>query len=279
MKKLLTFVMAFIAIFLSTQSVFADYPKPTGYVNDFANALSPQFKKSEEKKLSDYTKKTTNEIAVVMVNTTGNMSIDDYAQGLADQWKVGVSGKDNGIIIVFAMQDHKDRIQTGCGLEGALSDVDAQAILDGDTRSLMRAGQTNQAVEETVNRVIARIGNSTPQPCKVGSQQAIQDARNATKTGGSTSSDSGNGMVALLVIIAIIAIIIFIIMAAASSDSGDDDSGGFGSGFGLGTLVGGIGSSLGSDDDSSSSSSDSDSGGFGGFSGGSFSGGGATGGW
>lgn len=285
MKKLFILFVLTIALLLSTKSALADYPKPTGYVNDFANVLSPNFKQTEEQKLSDYTKKTTNEIAVVMIDTTGDMTIENYAQGLADQWKPGVSGKDNGVIILFAMQDHHDRIQIGCGFEGSFTDIQASDILAGDTRSLMRAGKIDDAVNTTVDQVISTIGNATSQPCKGGSQQAIDSARASTSNTTSDQNSTANNIFLTMIVIAIVIIIIGVIIYNVSNNGScdDDDDSGTGGGFLGGAITGGIlGSSFGggsssSDDSSESSSSGGDS--FGGFSGGSFSGGGGSGGW
>lgn len=268
----------FIIIFLSSANfafaqTISPFPKPTGYVNDYANVLSSSFKQSEEQKLTAYTKQTTNEIAVVTVNTTGDVAIEDYGQAISDQWKPGVSGKDNGIIILFAMQDHHDRIQIGCGLEGAFTDVQAQAILDNDTQPLMRAGKYDQAVDTTVNDVESQIKGATLSPCTVGSQNVINQAR-ANTANGNTNSSSGGGLGTFLVLLLIVILIIFVI-AIVSDDDGD------GGGFSTGALLGGIGGALlsGGDDGSSSGGFGSGGGGFGGFSGGSFSGGGASGGW
>lgn len=265
MKRIFSVLVVLFATLFITQFAYADYLKPTGYVNDYANVLSPSFKTSEEKKLSAYTKQTSNEIAVVTVATTGDMIIDDYAQGLFDQWKPGVSGKDNGIIILFAMQDHKDRIQTGCGLEGALSDAQEQDILNTQTQPLMRAGKYDQAIDITVNAVQNQIKGKTLSPCTIGSQKAIDQARANTAT---TAKNRSSGIGLWLLILICIIVVVLIITIASESDGEDG-------GFGLGTLVGGIGGALlngGGDDDSGG-------GGFGGFSGGSSSGGGATGGW
>jgi len=282
MKKIFSlFIVAFM-FFFSTHlasaqiSSFTNLPAPTGYINDYTNTLSPSFKQSEEQKLTAYTKATTNEIAVVLIQTTGN-DIEDYAQALADKWKPGVSGKDNGILIVFAMQDHQDRIATGCGFEGNFTDIQAQDILDNDTEPLMKAGQYDQAVNVTVNDIISGVKGATLSPCKIGSPQQLAAAKAATANngGGSNGGSSSEGGLAVLAIIILILLIIVGLGFMGGGD--DDDSGGSsgGSGFGWGALAGGIGSTL----LSSGGSGGFSGGGFGGFSGGSFGGGGASGGW
>src|SRR5436190_2122963 len=125
MKKL--FVLLFFFFFLFSASVaHADYPTYKGYVNDFAHVLSPTGVKDLETKLKDFDKQTTNQIAVVTVQTTEPETIEQYSIHLAEKWKVGQKGKDNGVIMLFAMQDRKMRIEVGRGLEGDLTDIQSK---------------------------------------------------------------------------------------------------------------------------------------------------------
>jgi uncharacterized protein len=273
-------------------------PKPTNFVNDYAHVLSADFINQENKVLSDYQKATTNEIAVVLIPTTGDQSIEEYSIALADAWKPGVKGKDNGVILVLAMQDHHDRIEVGRGLEGELTDIQSENILN-DMKPQLRAGDSAQAVQTGVNEIIG----------------ALNTALTPTATPSATAGSTEGFPIFLIILAIIVAIIAGVVMYNSNSDSGDsfpddsgdssdnssNDDGGFVTGAIAGGLAGyGLGRSSHSsdseesssdssdDDDSSSSSSEgfgssssSDDGGssFGGFSGGSFSGGGASGGW
>src|SRR5437763_1057280 len=127
MKKLLAFFL-FLTIFITP--VFADYPNYSGYVNDFAHILSDQFIQQLDNKLAAFDKKTTDQIAVVTIQTTKSETIEEYSIHLADKWKPGQKGKDNGVIMLFAMQDRQMRIEVGRGLEGDLTDIQARHILD-----------------------------------------------------------------------------------------------------------------------------------------------------
>ena len=110
MKKTLFTLLFF---FLFAIPAFAAYPNYSGYVNDFARVLSDGFIQQLETKLTAFDQKTTNQIVVVTVDTVQPETIEEYAIHLADKWKPGQKGKDNGIIMLFAMRDREMRIEVG----------------------------------------------------------------------------------------------------------------------------------------------------------------------
>ncbi len=136
---------------------------PTGYVNDFAHALSPETKRSLDTELSQFEKDTSNEIAVAIVPDMGGDYIENYAVKLFEEWGVGKKDRDNGVLLVVAMQEHKLRIEVGYGLEGALPDSLAQRILDDEMTPRLRAGDTDGAVTAAVHAIeSATTGEYTP---------------------------------------------------------------------------------------------------------------------
>ncbi len=62
------------------------------------------------------------QIAIVTINSTDGNPIEDYANTLFRKWGVGKKGQDNGLLMLFAIKDHKDRIEVGYGLEPILPD-------------------------------------------------------------------------------------------------------------------------------------------------------------
>src|SRR5438477_290242 len=123
MKKILFGTVLFLFFALP---VFADYPSYQGYVNDFAHILGTVETQHLASLLSAFDQKTSDQIAVVTVQTTQPETIEEYSIHLADKWKPGQKGKDNGIIMLFAMQDRQMRIEVGRGLEGNLTDIQAK---------------------------------------------------------------------------------------------------------------------------------------------------------
>lgn len=256
------------------------YPSPSGFVNDFSHVLTNQEQNQLELKLQSFQKQTTDEIAVVTVDTTDPLSAQEYSMNLADQWKPGVKGKDNGVILLLAIHDHKDFIQVGRGLEGNLTDIQASEILQHMTPDL-KQGAYGKAIDLGTDEIMSAI-SATP--------SAVASASAQTLDGSSTMFMIVVGVFLLIILVAGASMF----LAGVPSDSDDDDSDSYSarasSMLGTASLAGLSGSSSSSDDNDDSSSSSgfggwgsgggSDSGGsFGGFSGGSFSGGGAGGSW
>lgn len=100
----------------------ADYPDPVGYVNDFAQVISSDYERTLTELIAEVEQKTTAEIAVATVKTGQPQSIDMYAVELFTRWGVGKEEKDNGVLIVLAMEERKVWIEVGYGLEGVLPD-------------------------------------------------------------------------------------------------------------------------------------------------------------
>ena len=96
--------------------------KPTGYVDDFANALSPDTKAKLEALATDLDQKANAQLAVVTVKSLDGDDIDDYAVKLFKAWGIGGKKSDRGVLILASIDDHKYRTEVGYGLEGILPD-------------------------------------------------------------------------------------------------------------------------------------------------------------
>ena len=153
MRKIATLVLAilwggYVAF------AFVSPGNPTGYVNDYTNTLSVETKQALESKLRENNASTTNEIAVVMVGSTGDESIEEYATKLFESWKVGTAKNDNGVLFVIAKDDHKMRIEVGYGLEGALPDLLAKDILDTKVAPAFKQGDYDKGVTDGAFAII-----------------------------------------------------------------------------------------------------------------------------
>lgn len=118
MKRLLLTV----AVLLLSSFAHAQVPAPQGRVNDFAGIISPEYKQKINDLIAEVEQKTSAEIAVVAQSSIAPYSAADYAQMLFDHWKIGKSGKDNGVLILLAVKEREWRIHTGYGVEGILPD-------------------------------------------------------------------------------------------------------------------------------------------------------------
>src|SRR5262249_56302611 len=90
--------------------------------------------------------KTGTEIAVVVVDSTAPLTAFDYAMKVAEAWKPGAKGKDNGVVFLVAVKDRQMHILTGYGVEGALPDGKVGAIRDQLVRPAFRRGDYSGGV-------------------------------------------------------------------------------------------------------------------------------------
>jgi uncharacterized protein len=128
MRRFLLSSIALLVV-LIPQLGYADFPKPTGYVNDYAGVIQAGTRTKLEGVLQGVEKKTGVEIAVVTIPSLEERPIEDYAVDLYQQWGIGKKGKDEGALILVAPHEKRVRIEVGYGLEGALNDAQAGRII------------------------------------------------------------------------------------------------------------------------------------------------------
>jgi uncharacterized protein len=141
-----------------------DLPKPTNYVSDFANVLSPETKQELNQLCAQVDHQAHAQIAVVTIKTLDGVPIEDYAVQLWDAWKIGQ--KDRGVLILLAVQDRKRWISTGYGLEAILPDSRVGAI-GRQMVPYLRSGDYDDAVSvavDPISQIIARDAGVTLQP-------------------------------------------------------------------------------------------------------------------
>lgn len=107
----------------------AEVPYLTGRVTDNAQILSPVTKKMLSDSLKAHENRTGNQIAVLTLSTLDGDNIEEYANKVFNEWKLGQKGKDNGILILVVPDDRRMRIEVGYGLEGTMTDLLAGRII------------------------------------------------------------------------------------------------------------------------------------------------------
>ncbi len=95
---------------------------PANYVVDQADILSPQVEGKINLFLKELEQKTTAQVVVLTVQSMEGGSIEDLSLQVAERWRLGQADKDNGLLLLFAMQERRYRIEVGYGLEGMLPD-------------------------------------------------------------------------------------------------------------------------------------------------------------
>ena len=133
--------------------------KPAGYVSDFAHVFDPAGRQRLEDYCGAVERATGVQMAVVTVDSLEDEPIDDVANRLYHQWGIGQKGKDEGILILIAAKDHKDRAEIGYGLEPVITDGDAGSILRG-IRPILRQGNYSGALLAAAQEFGSQIAQS-----------------------------------------------------------------------------------------------------------------------
>jgi len=107
----------------------AAFPKPAGFVNDFANILDASSREALDQMLKQVERETTAEIVFVSVTSLDGMSVEEYSNKLFKEWGVGKKKEDNGVLVLVAPSDRIMKIEVGYGLEGVLPDGLAGEII------------------------------------------------------------------------------------------------------------------------------------------------------
>lgn len=132
-----------------------DVPQLTGRINDYARVLSPGATTMLEQKLAAFEQQQSNQVVLLTVPSLQGDDINQFAIRVADQWKIGQKGKDNGVIIVLAQAEHKIRIEVGMGLQGVLPDITAGRIIRDVMRPYLRSGDYDRAIDAGIEAVMA----------------------------------------------------------------------------------------------------------------------------
>ena len=96
--------------------------KATDYVNDFAHVLNQSSIVQMDDICRQIDEKAHAKIAVVTVRSLDGSDIESYAVALFQQWGLGTKSTNRGVLILYAIDDHRDRIEVGYGLEPILPD-------------------------------------------------------------------------------------------------------------------------------------------------------------
>jgi len=272
-------------------------PPLSGRVVDQTATLTSGDIASLTQTLKEFEARKGSQIAVLIVPTTDQETIEQFSIRVAEAWKIGRKKIDDGALLVIAKDDRHLRIEVGYGLEGALTDATTKRIIDEEITPKFKAGDFAGGVSAGINRMIRVIdGEKLPAPepehwRSPGLFNTIDPFNPfvivfVLIAGGILRGTLGRllgsiatggfvgflawlfvGSIAASIIAGIIAFIFALLADMVPAGSGRGRSGSWSTGSSGGSWSGG-----------GSSSSSSDSGGFSGG-GGSFGGGGASGNW
>lgn len=154
-----------IACFLSGPVAAAEIPPLRAHVNDYAGLLSPETARLLEEELTSFERTDSTQIAVLTVPSLEGEPVEGYSIRVVEAWKLGQKGKDNGVLLLVAKNEHKLRIEVGRGLEGKLTDLVSGRIVRNEIAPLLRRGDWDAGISAGVHAIQAVVrGEYTPEP-------------------------------------------------------------------------------------------------------------------
>ena len=134
-----------------------DFPALSGRVVDAAQLLPPASRAAINEKLAALETRTQHQFVVVTVLALGGHPIEDYGVTLGRTWGIGRKDFNDGVLLIVAPQERKVRIEVGYGLEKALRDEEAKAIIDTAILPAFRAGDYPRGIAAGVDGIIREI--------------------------------------------------------------------------------------------------------------------------
>lgn len=134
-------------------------------VIDQTGTLSPAQQNALESALAALESEKGAQVAVLIVPTTQPEAIEQFGLRVAETWKLGRKGVDDGVLLLVAKDDRTLRIEVGYGLEGALPDAVCKQIVDDFIVPRFRAGDFHGGIETGVGLIARRVrGEPLPAP-------------------------------------------------------------------------------------------------------------------
>jgi uncharacterized protein len=140
-----------------------EVPYLTGRVNDEAEVLRPETRRTLTSLLQQHEARTGAQVVVLTVRSLGGAPVEDYAVAVFEAWKLGRKGHDDGVLLLVAPSERRMRIEVGYGLEGTLSDLAAGRIIRDVIAPRFRDGDFDAGVADGVSAILDQLeGRASP---------------------------------------------------------------------------------------------------------------------
>lgn len=166
------FLLCIFLLLLPSHLLALEPPRLGGRVNDYAGLLSPATASALEKRLADFEQTQSTQVVLLTIPSLQGDDIDQFAIRVADSWKIGQKGKDNGVLLVIAKAERRVRIEVGMGLQGVLPDITASRIIRDSMRPHLKRGDFDAGISAGVEAIMAATrGEFTPSPRAIDRQE------------------------------------------------------------------------------------------------------------
>jgi uncharacterized protein len=168
-------VILFLWLSFSAPAAALEVPLLKGHINDYAGMLSPGKAAALEQQLRSFEQSDSTQIVVLTIPTLDGENIEDFSIKVAESWKIGQKGKDNGVLLLIAKAERKVRIEVGRGLEGTLTDLVSGRIIRSDIAPRFKAGDIDGGTAAGVASIMAVVKGeykATPRDLRHGKKSA-----------------------------------------------------------------------------------------------------------
>jgi uncharacterized protein len=147
-------------VFLLAPTIFfsltpaLDVPPLRGRINDYAGLIPADRALALEERLARFEAETGHQIAVLTIPSLKGDSLEDFGIRVAESWKIGKKGFDNGAILLIARDDRRLRIEVGYGLEGVMPDAIASRIIREVITPRFRSGDYAGGIEAGIDAIL-----------------------------------------------------------------------------------------------------------------------------
>jgi uncharacterized protein len=143
--------------FQSFGALALDVPKLQDRVTDLAGVLTPDQISTLDAKLKELEDTDSTQVAVLIIPSLEGESLEDYSMRVAEAWKLGQKGRDNGAILLVSMKDRAIRIEVGYGLEPKLTDARSNQIIRNDIAPRFGQGDFFGGIDAGVTGIIQTV--------------------------------------------------------------------------------------------------------------------------
>ncbi|BCS88962.1 TPM domain-containing protein [Pseudodesulfovibrio sediminis] len=151
-------VLGFILVLaMATAAMALDVPPYTGRVNDMANMMASTTENELDIALIELEKTDSTQVAILTIPSLEGDSLEEFSMRVAEAWKPGMKGSDNGVLLLVSKEDRKIRIEVGYGLEGVLTDVLSGQIIDDVITPQFKAGHFDRGFVDGVTAITAAV--------------------------------------------------------------------------------------------------------------------------
>jgi uncharacterized protein len=155
--KYLRPILLILGILVPALAAALDVPPLTGHVNDAARLLSPAAARSLEQRLADFERSDSTQVVLLTIPSLEGEVLEQYSIKVAEAWRIGHQGQDNGAILLIARAEKKIRIEVGRGLEGKLTDLVSGRIIRNEISPRFKQGDFDGGVTAGLFAIMAVV--------------------------------------------------------------------------------------------------------------------------